>query len=40
MKATSDFRMEPSKVKGDQVKATGAKILATAFENCHSLPLI
>lgn len=31
-----DFRMKSSKVKFDQVKATGAKILATACENCHT----
>jgi Fe-S oxidoreductase len=33
---TLDFRMKSSKVKADQVKATGAKILATACENCHT----
>jgi len=31
-----DFRMKSSKVKVDQVKKTGATILATACENCHS----
>lgn len=31
-----DFRMKSSKVKFDQIKATGAKILATACENCHT----
>jgi len=31
-----DFRMKSSRVKVDQVKATGAKILATACENCHT----
>jgi Fe-S oxidoreductase len=31
-----DFRMKSAKVKADQVKKTGAKILATACENCHS----
>jgi [DsrC]-trisulfide reductase subunit K len=31
-----DFRMKSAKVKVDQVKKTGAKILATACENCHS----
>jgi Fe-S oxidoreductase len=31
-----DFRMKSAKVKADQVKATGAKVLATACENCHS----
>lgn len=33
---TLDFRMKSSRVKVDQVKATGAKILATACENCHT----
>ena len=33
---TLDFRMKSSKVKVDQVKETGAKILATACENCHT----
>ncbi len=33
---TLDFRMKSSKVKVDQVQATGAKILATACENCHT----
>jgi Fe-S oxidoreductase len=33
---TLDFRMKSAKVKVDQVNATGAKILATACENCHS----
>jgi Fe-S oxidoreductase len=33
---TLDFRMKSSKVKADQVKDTGAKILATACENCHT----
>jgi len=33
---TLDFRMKSSKVKVDQYKATGAKILATACENCHT----
>jgi Fe-S oxidoreductase len=31
-----DFRMKSAKVKADQVKATGAEILCTACENCHS----
>jgi Fe-S oxidoreductase len=31
-----DFRMKSAKVKAEQVKATGADILATACENCHS----
>jgi Fe-S oxidoreductase len=33
---TLDFRMKSSRVKVDQVKATGARILATACENCHT----
>ncbi len=33
---TLDFRMKSSRVKADQVKKTGAKILATACENCHT----
>jgi Fe-S oxidoreductase len=33
---TLDFRMKSSEVKVDQVKATGARILATACENCHT----
>jgi Fe-S oxidoreductase len=33
---TFDFRMKSSKVKVDQVKETGAKILTTACENCHT----
>jgi len=31
-----DFRMKSAKVKADQVKATGAEVLCTACENCHS----
>jgi Fe-S oxidoreductase len=31
-----DFRMMSAKVKADQVRATGAKVLATGCENCHS----
>lgn len=31
-----DFRMKSAKVKADQVKDTGATVLATACENCHS----
>jgi Fe-S oxidoreductase len=31
-----DFRMKSAKVKADQVRATGATVLATACENCHS----
>jgi Fe-S oxidoreductase len=33
---TLDFRMQSSRVKADQVKGTGAGILATACENCHT----
>jgi Fe-S oxidoreductase len=33
---TLDFRMKSSRVKADQVKETGATILATACENCHT----
>ena len=33
---TLDFRMKSVTVKVDQVKKTGAKILATACENCHT----
>jgi Fe-S oxidoreductase len=33
---TLDFRMKSARVKVDQVKQTGAKILSTACENCHS----
>jgi Fe-S oxidoreductase len=33
---TLDFRMKSAKVKSEQVKATGAAILATACENCHT----
>ncbi len=33
---TLDFRMKSARVKVDQVKETGAKILATACENCHA----
>jgi Fe-S oxidoreductase len=31
-----DFRMAGAKVKADQVKATGAEVLVTACENCHT----
>ncbi len=31
-----DFRMKSASVKVDQVRETGAKILATACENCHT----
>ena len=33
---TLDFRMKSSRVKADQVKETGASILVTACENCHT----
>ena len=33
---TYDFRMKSARVKADQVQETGAKVLATACENCHS----
>jgi len=33
---TLDFRMKSARVKVDQVKQTGAKILTTACENCHT----
>jgi len=33
---TLDFRMKSARVKVDQVKETGAKILATACDNCHT----
>jgi len=33
---TLDFRMKSARVKTEQVKETGAKILSTACENCHS----
>jgi Fe-S oxidoreductase len=33
---TLDFRMKSARVKADQVKDTGAAILATACENCHT----
>ena len=33
---TLEFRMNSSRVKADQVKDTGAKILVTACENCHT----
>jgi Fe-S oxidoreductase len=31
-----DFRMKSSRVKAEQVKASGAAIICTACENCHS----
>ncbi|MDY6881906.1 MAG: (Fe-S)-binding protein [Desulfatiglans sp.] len=33
---TIDFRMKSSRVKADQIKETGAKVLVTACENCHA----
>jgi Fe-S oxidoreductase len=33
---TLDFRMKSSRIKADQVKETGATLLATACENCHT----
>lgn len=33
---TLDFRMKSSRVKADQVKQTGAAMLVTACENCHT----
>jgi len=33
---TLDFRMKSARVKVDQIKDTGAKIVATACENCHT----
>jgi Fe-S oxidoreductase len=33
---TLDFRMKSARVKVDQVKESGAAILATACENCHT----
>ena len=33
---TLDFRMKSSRIKADQVRDTGAAILATACENCHT----
>ena len=33
---TLDFRMKSSRVKADQIKSSGATILATACENCHT----
>ena len=31
-----DFRMKSAKVKAEQVRATGAQVLCTACENCHT----
>jgi Fe-S oxidoreductase len=33
---TLDFRMKSSRIKADQVRETGAAVLATACENCHT----
>jgi Fe-S oxidoreductase len=33
---TLDFRMKSARVKADQVNDSGARILATACENCHA----
>lgn len=33
---TLDFRMKSARVKVDQIRATGAKIVCTACENCHT----
>ena len=33
---TLDFRMKSSRVKAEQIKATGATSLVTACENCHT----
>jgi len=33
---TLDFRMKSARIKAEQVKDTGATILATACENCHT----
>ena len=33
---TLDFRMKSARVKAEQVQKTGAKILTTACENCHT----
>ncbi|MDD2388139.1 MAG: (Fe-S)-binding protein [Desulfobacterales bacterium] len=33
---TLDFRMKSSKVKAEQIRKSGATILATACENCHT----
>ncbi|PKL08688.1 MAG: hypothetical protein CVV51_07680 [Spirochaetae bacterium HGW-Spirochaetae-7] len=31
-----EFRMKSSRVKAEQLRATGARVVATACENCHS----
>ncbi len=33
---TMDFRMKSSRIKAEQIKKTGAKVLVTACENCHT----
>jgi len=33
---TLDFRMKSSRIKADQIKETGATVLTTACENCHT----
>jgi Fe-S oxidoreductase len=33
---TLDFRMKSARVKAEQVRRTGAKVLSTACENCHT----
>jgi len=33
---TLDFRMKSSRIKAEQVKKTGAAVLTTACENCHT----
>lgn len=33
---TLDFRMKSARVKAEQIKESGAKILVTACENCHT----
>ena len=33
---TLDFRMKSARVKADQINKTGAKIVTTACENCHT----
>jgi Fe-S oxidoreductase len=33
---TLDFRMKSARVKAEQIKSTGADILATVCENCHT----
>ena len=33
---TLDFRMKSARVKAEQIRRTGAKVLSTACENCHT----